>query len=118
MLLQGTNRLGEAEPLYCRALEIDEASYGPDHPNVARDLNNLALLLKTTNRLEEAEPLFRRGLQILIEFERRTGHEHPNFCSGLANYRGFLQALGKAPAQIEQDVDDLQRQPPPGALDS
>ena len=25
-----------------RALAIDEESYGPDHPNVASDLNNLA----------------------------------------------------------------------------
>jgi len=30
----------EAEPLMRRALEIDEHSFGKDHPNVARDLNN------------------------------------------------------------------------------
>ena len=35
--------------------EIDEQSFGPEHPDVARDLNNLALLLQATNRLEEAE---------------------------------------------------------------
>ncbi len=34
-----------------RALAIDEKSYGPDHPDVARDLNNLAQLLQATNRL-------------------------------------------------------------------
>ena len=45
-LLRETNRLGEGEPLYRRALEIDEKSYGPEqHPNVAIHLNNLALLL-------------------------------------------------------------------------
>ena len=43
-----------------RTLAIDEKSYGPDHPNVARDLNNLARLLKDTNRVEEAEPMMRR----------------------------------------------------------
>ena len=32
-----------AEPLMRRALAIDEASFGTDHPNVATDLNNLAL---------------------------------------------------------------------------
>ena len=42
-----------------RALAIDEHSFGPDHPNVATDLNNLAQLLKATNRLAEAEPLMR-----------------------------------------------------------
>jgi hypothetical protein len=45
-----------------RALAIAEASYGPDHPDVARDLNNLATLLSATNRLAEAEPLMRRAL--------------------------------------------------------
>ncbi|NBO66785.1 MAG: tetratricopeptide repeat protein, partial [Acidobacteria bacterium] len=50
----------EAEPLMRRALAIDEASFGKDHPDVARDLNNLAGLLQATNRLAEAEPLMRR----------------------------------------------------------
>ena len=38
----------EAERLYRRALAIDEASYGPDHPDVAAVLNNLAGLLNAT----------------------------------------------------------------------
>ena len=38
-------RFAEAEPLDRRALAIDEASYGPDNPNVANDLWNLAELL-------------------------------------------------------------------------
>ena len=44
-LLKATNRLSDAEPLMRRALTIDEASFGPEHPNVARDLNILAALL-------------------------------------------------------------------------
>ena len=55
-----SNQLPDADALYRRALAIDEASYGPDHPNVARDLNNLAKLLQVTNRLGQAEPLMRR----------------------------------------------------------
>ena len=57
-----------------RALEIDEKSYGPEHPDVARDLNNLAQLLQVTNRLGEAEPLMRRALEI---DEKSYGPEHP-----------------------------------------
>jgi hypothetical protein len=45
-----TNRLAEAEPLYRRALAITEKSFGPEHPDVAIRLNNLALLLGDTNR--------------------------------------------------------------------
>jgi Tetratricopeptide repeat len=57
-----------------RALAIDEASYGPDHPAVAKDLTNLALLLRDTNRFAEAEPLVRRALAI---GEASYGPDHP-----------------------------------------
>ena len=90
-------------------MAIAEHSYGPDHPTVAIRLNNLAELLRDTNRLGQAEPLFRRAVQILIEFQRRTGHEHPNLRAGLANYVGLLEALGKTPDQIEQQLRELIR---------
>jgi tetratricopeptide (TPR) repeat protein len=79
-LLQDTNRLAEAEPLYRRALAIDEASYGPEHPDVAIDLNNLASLLQDTNRLAEAEPLYRRALAI---DEASYGPDHPRVAIGI-----------------------------------
>ena len=41
-LLQATNRLAEAEPLFRRALAIFETSLGPDHPNTVTVRNNLA----------------------------------------------------------------------------
>jgi tetratricopeptide (TPR) repeat protein len=85
---------GEAEPLYRRALAIDEKSFGPDHPDVARGLNNLAELLRATNRLAEAEPLYRQVLRILAEFGHRTGHEHPHFRTAIDNYVALLSAMG------------------------
>jgi hypothetical protein len=39
-----------AGPLYRRALAIGEATLGPDHPNVASCLNNIAALLQASNR--------------------------------------------------------------------
>ncbi|MGB9006559.1 MAG: DUF4062 domain-containing protein, partial [Candidatus Aminicenantales bacterium] len=51
LLLYAKAIFSEAEPLMRRALAIDEKSYGPDHPEVATDLNNLAQLLQDTNRL-------------------------------------------------------------------
>ena len=65
------------EPLMRRALAIDEASYGQDHPSVAIHLNNLAQLLQDTNRLGEAEPLMRRALAI---GEASYGQDHPRSC--------------------------------------
>ena len=93
-LLLNTNRLGEAEPLMRRALEIDEAAFGNQHPTVAISLNNLATLLHATNRLKEAEPLMRRSLDILGSFGRQTGHEHPQLQSAKANYQALQRAIG------------------------
>jgi tetratricopeptide (TPR) repeat protein len=87
-------RPAEAGPLYRRALAIDEKSFGPDHSNVARGLNNLAGLLRDTNRLAEAEPLYRRALRIFVEFGYRTGHEHPHFRTAIDNYAGLISAMG------------------------
>lgn len=70
-LLDATNRRAEAERLYRRALPIDEASFGPDHLEVAICLNNLARLLQATNRLADAELLMRRHVAIFIDFERK-----------------------------------------------
>ena len=81
-----------AEPLYRRALAIDEASYGPDHPNVARDLNNLARLLSDTNHHAEAEPLYRRALAIN---EASYGPDNPNMAIGLNNLALLLSATNR-----------------------
>jgi hypothetical protein len=40
-LAQAQGRYAEAEPLDKRALAIREKALGPEHPNVAADLNNL-----------------------------------------------------------------------------
>ena len=85
-------RFYEAEPLYRRALAIDEASFGPEHPDVAIRLNNLATLLRETGRLDEAEPLMRRALKI---FEASFGPEHPEVATGLNNLAQLLKATGR-----------------------
>ncbi len=75
-----------------RALAIDEASLGNDHPDVAIDLNNLARLLQATNRLGEAEPLMRRALAI---DEASLGKDHPNVAIRLNNLARLLQATNR-----------------------
>ncbi len=81
-----------AEPLYRRALKIDEATYGPDHPTVAICLNNLAQLLQATGRLAEAEEPMRRALAI---WEKALGPEHTQVATGLNNLAHLLQATGR-----------------------
>lgn len=105
-LLQDTNRLSEAEPLMRRALSIDDQSFGPDHPDVAIRLNNLAMLLQNTNRLSEAELPSRKSLEILVAFEKVTGHEHPRRMKFQANYRLLLKELDLTEAEIEERVKE------------
>jgi tetratricopeptide (TPR) repeat protein len=82
----------EAEPLMERALKIDEKIFGPDHPNVARGLNNLAQLLKATNRLKEAQPLIQR---VLKTDEKSFGQDHPEVARDLNNLAQLLKATNR-----------------------
>jgi tetratricopeptide (TPR) repeat protein len=88
LLLNSKARYVEAEPMYRQALAIGEASYGPDHPNVARHLNNLAGLLRATNRMSEAEPMYRRALAIS---EANYGPDHPTVAIRLNNLALLLR---------------------------
>ena len=103
-LLQATNRLGEAEPLMRRAIGIFETSYGKDHPEVATALNNLAQLLQATNRLGEAAPLMRRMVTIFLQFQRDTGHPHPNRDAAIGNYWRLLEGRGKSQDEIAATI--------------
>jgi tetratricopeptide (TPR) repeat protein len=81
----------EAEPLYRRAIEIDERVFGKDHPNVATDYNNLAGLLQDQGKYDQAEPLYRRAMEI---FQTKLGSDHPNTVTVRKNY-DRLQELKK-----------------------
>lgn len=90
--LSGRGSYSQAEVLMRRALAIEEASFGPNHPEVSRDLNNLATLLYSTNRISEAEPLMRRALDI---DEANYGSEHPLVATSLNNLAQLLQATNR-----------------------
>jgi hypothetical protein len=70
-------------------------------------LNNLASLHQATNRLSEAEPLMRRCLEILLQFTAATSHEHPHLSAVVANYSVLLEEMGRSPAQIRAQVQEL-----------
>ena len=55
---------GLAEKLMRNTVAARKSLYGPDDPQTATVINNLAELLRITNRLAEAEPLLSRALAI------------------------------------------------------
>ncbi len=75
-----------------KAREITEATVGQDSPEVARTLNNLAILLQTQAKYAEAELLVRRALSIR---ESKLGRDHPDTATSLNNLAGLLQTQAK-----------------------
>ena len=65
---------------------------GPDHPDLATDLNNLALLYGTQGKYAEAEPLYQCSLTIR---EKALGPEHPNVATSLENYVALLWKMNR-----------------------
>ena len=63
-LLIAQGKYAEPEPLLRRALEIDKAALGPEHPYVAIVAENLARSLRRLGREEEARELEERVAKI------------------------------------------------------
>ena len=87
----GPGRLAAARPLFERALAIREKALGPEHPDTATSLNNLAMLLQAQGDYAAARPLFERALAIR---EKALGPEHPDTATSLNNLAILLQAQG------------------------
>jgi hypothetical protein len=58
------NQYAQVEPLLKRSLAIREKALGPDHPDVAASLKNMAQLYRKTGREEEVEALEKRAIVI------------------------------------------------------
>jgi Tfp pilus assembly protein PilF len=65
----------QAKRMIERALTIDEAAFGPNHPSVAIRLNNLGGVLQSQGDLTGAKALYEQSLQIFREF---LGDDHPH----------------------------------------
>jgi len=84
-------RYDSAEPLLRRALENSDKVFGPEHPDTATCLNNLAELLRSKGDYDSAEPLHRRALEIS---EKVLGPEHPDTALSLNNLAALLHNKG------------------------
>lgn len=105
------------EPLvpHARAVTARADAAGIAEPT-ARLLNQVAQLLHAKALYADAELLMRRALLILLDFTRRTGHEHPNLQVVRKNYRALLAAMGQPEAEIEARLAQLEASttPPTG----
>lgn len=81
----------QAEQLIRRALQLNEQHFGPEHPEVAISLNNLANVLANTGRLVEALPLQIRACNIT---EARAGELSPILGNQVNNLGTLFGDLG------------------------
>jgi tetratricopeptide (TPR) repeat protein len=90
--LYQAGRFKEAAEVEECELALRERQVGPNHPEVALALNNLAEMYRTLGRYAEAEPLFKRSLAIR---ERALGPEHPHVASTLNNLAYMYAIQGR-----------------------
>jgi tetratricopeptide (TPR) repeat protein len=86
-------RYSEAEPYAKEALKLVTEEFGPNDPNTAALLDNLALLYQAQSRYAEAEPLYQRSLAIR---EKALGPAHPDVAGSLENYAALLRQTARA----------------------
>jgi CHAT domain-containing protein/tetratricopeptide (TPR) repeat protein len=99
----------KAQPFAERALGIRERVLGPEHPDVAGALNNLAVIYSNKGDFAKAEPLLQRALSML---ERVLGPEHPNVGDSLNNLASLYRNRGdyaKAEPLLQRALSMLER---------
>ncbi len=87
--LKDCGRPFEAEPLYRRALAIDEKHFKEGITNLAPRLRDLAAVLRNTGGKTEIETLYRRALHLSQEFH---GADHPEVAADLMNLASCMRA--------------------------
>ena len=82
----------DAEPICQRSLAIREKALGPEHPDVAVSLSNLADLYRDQGKYGEAEPLYQRSLAIR---EKMLGPEHPDVATVLEKMAELYERMDR-----------------------
>ena len=97
------NKFKEAEVLCKRALEIREKCLGPLHPDVAKQLNNLALLCQNQGKYDDVESYYKRAIEI---YTKTLGIDDPNVAKTKNNLASayLKQQKYKEAEQIYKDV--------------
>ena len=108
-ILYQQGQYSEAVRVAREALKVAEETFGFDHPDVAKSLNNLAEACRVQGKYTEAEPLYKRSLEIT---EKTLGPDHPQVATVLENmaelYKKIKSTYGDSastePKKGEQEI--------------
>ena len=107
--------LASADELLRGAARIQEAELGPLHPDLAKTLNNLAIVAEKTGRLDDAETFYRRAVAIA---SASLPVDHPMIAASRQNLEDFCRARGlpiDTPGVATPAVVDAAASAPAGA---
>ena len=74
--------MNDEEAFHLMELQQREALYGPNHPNLADSLSNLAILYNQSGDYDKAQPLYERALQI---YQTVHGPDHADVAHTLTD---------------------------------
>ncbi|MCX6827830.1 MAG: tetratricopeptide repeat protein [candidate division Zixibacteria bacterium] len=107
-LYRGQRRFQEAEAYYRLALSITESSAGPDHPEIANDLNGLFNLYCDQDKLSDAEQLLLRMIRIDEGAFGKDGRSYILDCLKLARLKQDQAKYAEADSIYQDIVGGLQ----------
>ncbi len=87
-----------AEPLFRKAIHIQEHYAGRELLSAAKNMDNLAMLLKTTGRYQSCDSLLQRALKIQMDI---LGPQHPDVAQTISSRAALLHDEGDAPGSIK-----------------
>ena len=87
-----SGNFASADELLKDAVRIQEQELGPEHPDLANTLNNLAIVAEKTGRMVEAETLYRRAATIATA---ALPLNHPMVVESRQNLEDFCRAHGR-----------------------
>ncbi len=99
----------EATELAEEAVALAQRTYGTDHPQTLKSLDNLASLYEAQGLYGEAEPLFKRAL---AGFERTFGNEAPETLSAVSSLASLYEEqdlYAQAEPLFKRALDGLER---------
>jgi len=98
----------KAEPLYERALALDEKLQGRDSATITTSLDHLAALYRAEGAFDKAEPLLRRELDLE---ELQQGKSSPVTLGTLSELADLMRKMGRPEeaAQFQQRWDAVQK---------
>jgi len=102
--LYGERRYSEAERLARQSVSIVRKTLGPDHPDLASSLNNLAILMKAQGDFDAAKQLYEQSLAIR---RKALGSDHLDVADSLNNLANLLGAQGDYAAARPLHVQSL-----------